>query len=144
MYCQLCKEKQAYYKCPWMGGMSEPRKWIDAEWISRMCEMTHLEAGADRIQTYPFPRTPTFEITEKWLFGMACFRWRQDNPEEWELFEENGFEDGEIEKIMIMDARCDIALFRQGLVTDEGQGDFDFPDKEVEWYAVGYSGYHGE
>jgi hypothetical protein len=54
MHCQLCKDKQVYYKCPWMGGMSEPRKWIDAEWISRMVKMTHVEAGADRIQTYPF------------------------------------------------------------------------------------------
>jgi hypothetical protein len=93
MHCQLCKDKQVYYKCPWLGGMSEPRKWIDAEWISRMVEMTHVGAGADRIQTYPFPCTQTVEITEKWLFGKACFRWRQSNPEEWERFCFNCFED---------------------------------------------------
>jgi hypothetical protein len=31
-----------------------------------------------------------------------------------------------------MNARCDVALFRQGSMTDEGQGDFEFPDREVE------------
>jgi hypothetical protein len=45
-------------------GMHGEKKWIDAEWISRMCEMTHLEAGAHRTQTYPFQTTPTIQVTE--------------------------------------------------------------------------------
>jgi hypothetical protein len=68
MHCQLCREKEQYYKCPWIGDMFGARKWIDAEWIL-MCEMTHLEAGADRIQTYPFPTTLIEQITQKWLFA---------------------------------------------------------------------------
>jgi hypothetical protein len=64
MHCQLCKEKEQYYKCPWIGEMHGEKKWIDAEWISRMCEMTHLEAGAHRTQTYPFQTTPTIQVTE--------------------------------------------------------------------------------
>jgi hypothetical protein len=82
MHCQLCKEKEQYYKCPWIGEIHGGKKWIDEEWISQMCEMTHLEAGADRIQTYPFPTTPAVQITEKWLFAVVCLQWRQDNPEE--------------------------------------------------------------
>jgi hypothetical protein len=49
LHCQFCKEKEQYYKCPWMGEKFGARRWIEAEWILRMCGMTHLEAGADRI-----------------------------------------------------------------------------------------------
>jgi hypothetical protein len=29
-----------------------------------------MEAGADRIQRYPFPCTPIMEITDDWIFNM--------------------------------------------------------------------------
>jgi hypothetical protein len=75
---------------------------------------------------------------------VACLRWRQDNPEEWEIFEEDGYKDQETKEVITLHGKIDVELFWQGMMTNEGQGDFDFPDREVERYAVGYRGYHGE
>jgi hypothetical protein len=84
MHCQLCKQKDRYYKCPWIGSRYEPRKWLDAEWILRMMETFHMEAAADRIQTYPFPCTPTIQIDEEWLFDRT---WQQCKIRNWEELE---------------------------------------------------------
>jgi hypothetical protein len=34
MHCQVCKKPNDYYRCPYMGTFE--KKWLDAEWISRM------------------------------------------------------------------------------------------------------------
>jgi hypothetical protein len=71
-------------------------------------------------------------------------KWRQDNKEEWRIFKENGYEDQETKAIITLHGKIDVEVFRQGMMTIVGQGDFDFPDREVERYAAGYGGYHGE
>jgi hypothetical protein len=53
MHCQFCERTDRYSKCPYMGSGFKPMKWLDAEWISQMMATVHVEASADRIQTYP-------------------------------------------------------------------------------------------
>jgi hypothetical protein len=131
MHCQLCKQKDRFYKCPWMGSVYEPQKWLDAEWISQMMGTVHVEASADRIQTYPYPCTPTIQIDENWVFDKA---WNYSKIRN---------ERGELEAVT-ENVEKDIILFRQGLATEEGQGDFDFPDKQVIIQPHDYRRYNGE
>jgi hypothetical protein len=67
MHCQKCKMKERYYRCPFIHCEYTMQKWMGAEWILRMLQTTHMDARADRIQTYPFPCTPCVQITETWI-----------------------------------------------------------------------------
>jgi hypothetical protein len=135
MHCQLCEQNNRYYKCPWMGsvyeGVYEPPKWLDAEWISRMMGTVHVEASADRIQTYPNPCTPTIQIDENWVFDKL---WNYSMIQN---------ERGEL-KANTKNVEKDMILFRQGLRTEEGQGDFDFPGRKVVIHPHDYRRYSGE
>jgi hypothetical protein len=62
---------------------------------------------------------------------VACLQWRQDNPEEWEIFKEDGCEDQGTINIITLHGKIDVELFQQGMMTKEGQGELDFPDREV-------------
>jgi hypothetical protein len=99
-------------------GVYEPPKWLDAEWISRMMGTIHVEASANRIQTFPYPCTPTVQIDENWVFE-KLWNYSQIRNER-----------GEFETCT-KNVEIRMTLFRQGLKMEEGQGDFDFPDRQV-------------
>jgi hypothetical protein len=54
MHCQKCRAEACCCKCPWARCEYRMKKWIDVEWIPHMLCTTHMDARADRIQTYPF------------------------------------------------------------------------------------------
>jgi hypothetical protein len=76
MHCQKCRINNTYYQCTWRGSQSEPKKWINMEWILRMMETTHMEARAGRIQPYPYLCTPACEITNNWMFEKMCQKYK--------------------------------------------------------------------
>jgi hypothetical protein len=131
MHCQFCEWKDRYYKCPYMGSVYKPMKWLDAEWNSRMMGTVHVEASADRIQTYPYPCTPTIQIDEDWVFEKL-----------WHYSHERN-ERGELEA-NANNVERDMVLFQQGLRTEEGQGDFDFLGRKVTINPHDYRRYNGE
>jgi hypothetical protein len=86
----------------------------------------HVEASADRIQTYPYPCTPTVQITENWVFD-----------ELWK-YSRNDLE------TCAKNVEIGMNLFREGLQKEEGQGDFDFPNGQMTIQPHDHASYNGE
>jgi hypothetical protein len=82
--------------------------------------------------------------TDDWIFNMMCYQWQMMNFEEWKQFTANREDNTRTFKRLTKEVRHDIALFQQGLRTDEGQGDFDFRNRKAHVTPHYFIGYNGE
>jgi hypothetical protein len=143
MHCQVCKKHNDYYQCPYMGVFE--KKWLDAEWISRMPRSTHYEARADMIQTYPERRTPSLGWCEDGIKMML----RNTYLEQLSQADPVGFYETTKRKRYGEQVNAEVAqdmeLFKMGIETGIPDGEYNFPNKKA--MVLPYNNadeYHGE
>jgi hypothetical protein len=127
MHCQVCMMSNNHYLCPYMGRFE--KKWLDVEWLSCMMRTIHIEAKADMVQTYPAMNMPARFWTED------CVRFAVKNAYAEKLIREDHVafykRKPHLNDMVRADVDRDMELFRKGIQTEEGKGDFDFADREV-------------
>jgi hypothetical protein len=140
MHCQACRRQNDHYQCPYMGVFK--KKWLDAEWISRMARATHYEARADMIQTYPERRTPSLKWQEDGMLRITYL-------EQLSQADPVGFYETAKRKIYGEQVNAEVAqdmeLFTMGIETGKPDGEYNFPNKKA--MVLPYNNadeYHGE
>jgi hypothetical protein len=124
-HCQVFEHEKVLYFCMQIklkkDKGEEITRMVDAQWILRMMEATHMDSLVNRVQER--------HIFDTW--GGATMEWLKNNViKKYHGMRTRGLmtgTDDEIKSKAVRTAR----LIRRGLLEEEGSGDYDFPLNQV-------------